>query len=181
MKKNPNIRPATPSLKQYLSAKGFGNYAVPTAVICLVIYALITKEPMPFINVAGDLLLPVFITVLICALTLVPGIKGDLKKGKAAWTDVDKATHPVYRKIPKSLVGQAIGFAVLATLIFAMIPGGILAAIATMSGNTDLAIGKTAYWILKGIYSGVFINFTMRWATNNTLAQFQQSFGSKVY
>ncbi len=171
----------TPTLKSYLSTKGIINYGIPTAIVCLVIYYFLTKEAMPLINIAGDLLLPVLITVFICALTCVPGIKGDIKKGKAPAAALEKTEHPVYKCIAGSLVGQAIEFAILAMLVFAMIPGGILAAVATMSGHTELAIGKTTYWILKSIYSGVFVNYAMRWATHNTLAQYQKSLGTQVY
>lgn len=170
-----------PFAKSYLNNKGIFNYGIPTAVLCLIIYYFLRGDAMPFSGIAADLMIPVFVTVFICALTAVPGIRGDLKKGKAPSMPLEKASHPIYKHFSDNLVIVSIQFALFSTLIFAMIPGGIFAVIASFSGEKAPSFSPNTYWILKSLYSGVFISFSMKWLACCTVAQLQSVTSAEVY
>lgn len=171
----------TPSAKQYLTRRAVVNSGIPTAIICLPIYYFLKNGPVLYTSVAGDLLLSVLITVLLCALSGIPGIKSELRKGKAPKMPLSKQQHPVYSRISNGYVMQCLQFALLATAIFALLPGGLLAAIATMSGNPQMAFSEDFYWVAKSIYSGVFITFSMKWITYSTIAQHYPALGTLSY
>jgi len=160
---------AAPTLKGYINSKGIFNYGIPTAVICLIIYFFLKGDSVKFISIGNDLWISVFVTVFICSITGIPGILGDIRKEKAPAAELTAAAHPVYRHFSGNMVLMSLQFSLAAMLIFAMIPGGIFATIAVMSGNLDLAINPYVYWVLKSLYSGFFVACTLRWVTACTL------------
>ena len=176
--KNKNRKPFA---KSYLNSKGIFNYGIPTAVLSLIIYYFLRDGAMPFAGIGADLSIPVFVTVFICTLTAVPGVRGDMRKNKAPTMPMEKASHPVYRHFSDNLVVMSIQFAIFATLIFAMIPGGIFALIASFAGEKDLSFSANTYWILKSLYSGVFVAFSMKWVTYCAVSQQQASASAEVY
>ena len=159
-------------VKKYVNTKGWLNYGLPTMVICGVIYYFLMAGPMPLIAVGADIWLSVLITVFVCAATGIPGIRADIRKGAAPLAESPKWEHPVYRHFSDKLLLQAIQFAALSTVIFGFGLGGLLAVIAVMSGNMDMAFPPVVYWIAKSIYSGLFVALAMKWVTNCTLSQY---------
>lgn len=157
--------------QRYVNAKGFLNYGIPTAIICLIINYFSRGAAMPLVAVGPDLMITVFLTALICSLTGIPGIHADIKKGAAPRAPMNKWEHPFYQHFSDKLLLLSIQFAVFATLIFGMIPSGILSTLAALSGNLNLTVDPITYFIVKSLYCGVFISYTMRWVTACVLAQ----------
>lgn len=177
-----NAKPyVKPNWKSYLNQKGIFNYGIPTAVLCLIIYYFLRGEDMLFTAIGADLWIPVFVTVFICALTAIPGVASDVKKGKAPEMPLNKDIHPVFQHLSDNTVIQSLQFAFFATLIFAMIPGGIFAVIASMAKNPDLSISANLYWVLKSLYSGIFVAATLKRVTYTAVAQRQKTMGQRVY
>ena len=170
-----------PFAKSYLNSKGIFNYGIPTAVICLIIYYFLRGGDMPFTGIGADLMIPVFSTIFICTLTAVPGIRGDIRKNKAPAMPLEKSNHPVYRHFSDNLVIMSIQFALFSTFLFAMIPGGIFAMLSSFAGEKVLSISANAYWILKSLYSGVFVAFSIKWVTYCAVSQQQVSASAEVY
>ena len=155
----------------YVNSKGFLNYGIPTAVICLIINYFSRGAAVPLVAVGPDLMITVFLTVLICTLTGVPGINAEVRKNAAPKAPMNKWDHPFYSHFSDKLLPLAVQFALFSTLIFGMIPSGILATVASISGNLSMAIDPITYFIVKSLYCGVFISFAMRWVTACVLAQ----------
>jgi hypothetical protein len=170
-----------PFAKSYLNNKGIFNYGIPTAVICLIIYYFLRGDAISFAGIGADLMIPVFVTVFICVITLIPTVRGEMRKGKVPPMPLEKANHPIYRHFSDNLVVMSIQFAIFSTLIFAMIPGGILAVIAFYSSEKELVISPNAYWILKSLYSGVFVAFSIKWAAYCTVSQQQSQLSAEVF
>ena len=170
-----------PTWKSYLNSKGVLNYGIPTAVICLVIYYFLRGDDVLYTAVGSDLWISVFVTVFICSITGIPGVASDVKKNKAPEMPLDKAVHPAFKHLSNNLLIQSLQIAFYATLIFAMIPGGIFATIAAMSQNPDLAINANLYWVLKSMYSGLFVAVSIKHATYVAVAQRQSTMGTRVY
>lgn len=143
----------TPAYK-YLLSKAVFNYGIPTTVLCGIIYFFISRVDMPIINIASDLYISVFVTCFICSLTMIPSLKGDFKKGKMP--DLSGNMRPLYGFIPKNLVLHSVLLSLISTVLYAFIPGGIAALVNTFA--PDAVIAGNLYWILKSLYSGVFIS-----------------------
>ena len=170
-----------PTWKSYLTTKGIANYGIPTALVCLIIYYFMRGEDMLLTAVASDLWIAVFVTTFICALTCIPGVVSDIKKNKAPEMPLDKDIHPAFKHLSDKLVVQSIEIAFVSMLVFGMIPGGICATIAMMAKKPELAINANLYWILKSIYSGVFIAIAMKHTTYVAVSQRQKTMARRVY
>ena len=142
---------------KYAIKKAILFYGIPTAVICLPIYYFLSKADMAVSALSGDVFLSVLITCFICQLTYIPGLKGDIKKGVVEAPE--SLSRPLFGFIPKNMVLQCLVLSIFSMLIFGFLPTGFLTffGVETIPGNL--------YWIVKSLYSGVFVAFHIYHAT----------------
>ncbi len=149
---------------KYCLNKAIFQYGIPTAVICAIIYYFISRVDMPLWKIANDMYISVFVTGLICSLTMIPGVKGDMKKEKLP--DMTGMSRPLYSFIPKNIVLQSVVSSLISMVLYATIPCGLAMLVASFFPNpTELCIPANIYWIVKSVYSGVFIAFHIFHAT----------------
>ncbi len=152
------------TFNNYLFNKSVLQYGIPTAVLCLIIYFFITKEPLPIQNIGSDLVLSVLITVFICAITAIFGIRSDLKKGIIPEVESSGSAHPIFRIIPHNAVLHALLITAVASILFAVIPGCIGYTIAAL--GVKASIPATPWFIIKSLYSGAFTAISMAVVTS---------------
>lgn len=154
----------------YLFKKGLFQYGLPTAVLCLIIYLIITKEPILLSGIGFDLLISVFVTVFICTLTMVPGVHGDKKKDKIPAAPLTRDVHPVYKHLPRNLVLFSLVIALLATVVFSLVPAGLIVALQGF-GVPDITIPTVAWAIIKSVYSGFMVMVSIMVAASATACE----------
>lgn len=140
---------------KYLLSKSILQYGLPTTVICGVIYYFISRVDTAFSAVAGDLFIPVFVTCLICSLTLIPGISSDGKHGKVP--DMTDMARPFYDVLPNSAVLNALILSLVSMFLYTGVVTGILMTVASFL-KSEPVIPANLYWIGKSVFSGVFIS-----------------------
>ena len=141
---------------KYCLNKAVLQYGLPTAVICAVIYYFISHDDMPLWKIANDMYISVFVTCFICSVTMIPGVKSDKKKEKLP--EMAGMSRPLYSFIPKNMVLQSLVTSLISMFIYATIPCGLAMLVASFFESPEtIAIPGNIYWIVKSVYSGVFI------------------------
>lgn len=171
------------SHKKYLSKKGLESYGIPTAVILFLLYFFwlgdaVVQGNFTLEHLVLDLPIGVFITLLICSLTLIPVAKMEVKKGAAPAMPLSKADHPVFHRYPKNLVLQALKFSAIGTLLFAFIPIGIYSFEMFQIPNVEL--GKVWYCIIKALYAAVYVTIMMKKVAYCAVSQVQDQYSAIV-
>ncbi len=162
----------TPAFK-YAFSKAVLQYGLPTAVICGILYKFVFKAPgdMSAFAVAGDLYISIFVTCFICQILFIPSVRGDAKKGKLP--DMSMMYHTIFDLVPSNMVLQTIVLSLYTTLVLTLVPSGIMCLIGSFVG--EFTIPVSIYWLLKSIYSGIFISIHMYHAAGCAANKLPQS------
>lgn len=100
-------------------------------------------------NILGDVVGTFFLLPLIVCLIVTPLVRRQVRSGKLAALNWDRATHWLYRHMPASSFMRGLVLGVACTIVLGLPLFGLMAA---------FGITSMAYWdfvITKGVYAGV--------------------------
>jgi len=158
MQKNP--------LKQYLLAKSVYFYGIPTTIISFIIYIFLQTKPeyvFSELNLINDFMISIFVTIFICTVSCIPGIRADMKKGTAPDASGLGKESKLYKLLPMNLVLQSLIFAILGALVFALLP--------LLLQVLGVVLTTWAFRAFLAIYAGIYIALTIRLAVAAALCK----------
>lgn len=128
----------------------------PTLVIMLVLNIFLNKADMNFEAIVADIPITVLITGLVCTIIQVFIVKGSVKRGAMPEiTPVGK--QAAYVLIPKNTAVFVIMISILAALLFACTPIGLLQIFAP-----DAEVKRMIYIIVKALivsFAAAYVTF----------------------